>query len=72
VPAFVHCVRRVNGHARRKEVDRMSIHDDSTALAGDGMGGTRATALCVPSCGSQGQGIDMNACGRAGTRGGES
>lgn len=50
----------------------MSIHDDSTALAGDGMGGTRATALCVPSCGIHGQGIDMNACGRAGTRGGES
>ncbi len=50
----------------------MSIHDD-IALSGCGMGSTRALALCVPFVAGQAMGIDdMNACGRAGTRGGGS
>ena len=50
----------------------MSIHDTATALAGYGMGSTRALASCVPFAGCQALGNhDMNACGRAPTLGGD-
>jgi hypothetical protein len=49
----------------------MSKHDTITALAGCGKGRTRALAPCVLSIAEQVLGTDdMNAYGRAGTRGG--
>ena len=51
----------------------MSFHDDITTLAGDGTPGTRALTRHASFAEGQRMGIDdMNACGRAGTRGGGS
>ena len=51
----------------------MSLLDTITALAGYGTGIPRARALCVPFSGCQASGsYDMNAGGRAVTRGGGS
>jgi hypothetical protein len=51
----------------------MSIDDACTALAADGMGSPRTLAAEIPFRGIQALGIEgMNACGRAGTRGGGS
>jgi hypothetical protein len=51
----------------------MSIQDNTTALAGYGTGSTRAFASCGPFPGRGALGIEhMNACGRAGMRGGGS
>ncbi len=51
----------------------MSMLDNITALAGYGTGSPRALAGCIPFSGCQASGIDdMNACGRAVTRGGGS
>jgi hypothetical protein len=51
----------------------MSMLDNITALAGYGTGSTRALALCVPFSGYRASGSDdMNAGGRAVTRGGGS
>lgn len=51
----------------------MSFHDDITTLAGDGTPGTRALAPRAAFAEGQRMGSDdMNACGRADTRGGGS
>jgi hypothetical protein len=39
----------MNGFTSERRADRMSIHDDTATLAGDGTGSTRALALCARS-----------------------
>lgn len=51
----------------------MSIHDGTSALTGDGTQGARLLARRAPFAEGRGMSIDdMDACGRAGTRGGGS